>query len=229
MTKKIVVCLVCLGVLLSFFGCTQPEDIRGQVSGNTVTTTPEETTAEPTVPQPEFSIGSSAGNTYKNEFIGIQCSLDETWVFKTDEEMQAINRTSAEMVGDEYKDMIANAAVVQDMMATNSNQTDTVNVVMEKLNGVAVLLTEEQYMSAAKDPAVNALSSMGLKIVSAEVVTLQFAGQEHVALTIEADVDGIPMYECMVVVKCSGYMVCVTACTWQKNTCMDILSHFEPC
>lgn len=84
-------------------------------------------------------------------------------------------------------------------------------------------------MSLSKDPAVNALSTMGLNIISAEITNVEFAGKEHVALAIEAEISGIAMYEYIVLVKCNGYMACVTACTWVENTCMDILSQFEPC
>ena len=84
-------------------------------------------------------------------------------------------------------------------------------------------------MSQAKDPAVGALASMGLTIVSAEQTKIQFAGEEHTALTIEADVGGYAMYETMVVIKCPGYIACVTVCTWLQNTCQEILNQFEAC
>ena len=125
--------------------------------------------------------------------------------------------------------MITSMAVIQDMMATHVNQMDTVSVVLEKLNGAALLITEEQYMSLAKDSAVNALISMGLNVTSSEVVTVQLAGEDHVALAIAGDFSGLNVYEYMVVVKCNGYMACITACTWLENTCMDILNQFQPC
>ena len=143
--------------------------------------------------------------------------------------MKAINEQTLGMVGDDYKAMLANASVIQDMLATDADQLNTINVVLEKLNVASLFVTEEQYMSLSKDPAVNALSTMGLNIISAEITNVEFAGKEHVALAIEAEISGIAMYEYIVLVKCNGYMACVTACTWVENTCMDILSQFEPC
>ena len=242
MFKRILACLLSVVLLLSFFGCTQQDDIRGDITPNPTTEATTEATTEVTteattepttvattepVAQQEFNIGSSTGNTYCNEFIGIQCTLDENWTFKTDEEMKAVNQVTLDLVGDEYKNALANATVVYDMMATHTNGMDSVNVVMEKLSGLNVLLTEERYMELSKDSAVNALASMGLNIVSAQVVTVQLAGKEHTALAIEADVGGIAMYEYMVVVKCNGYIACITACTWNGNTCMDILNQFQ--
>ena len=113
------------------------------------------------------------------------------------------------------------------MMATHANQMDTLGVVMEKLSGINLLISEEQYLAASKDGAVGALESMGITVTAAEVVKIQFAGAEHYALTVEGNYLGIDVYECLVAVKCNGYIVAVTACTWDTNTCMDILNQFQ--
>lgn len=240
MLKKIFACLLTAALLMSLAACGEPADIRGEVIENDpttvpATTQPQETTQAPTVApteaptEPTFSIGSASGNTYKNEFIGIQCVLDGNWVFKTDEEMRQINQITSDLVDEEYKNFVSNLTVVQDMMAVNTNQMDTINVVLEKLSGANLFLTADQYMSLSKDATVNALASMGLNIVSAEVTKVQFAGEEHAALVIQADVEGIAVYEVLLAIKCNGYMACVTACTWIENTCMDILNKFEAC
>ena len=234
--KKLFACLLTVALLLSFAACGQPDDIRGDVTPNTTTQATTEATTETTTEatteattEPEFSIGSSTGNTYKNEFIGIQCTLDGNWIFKTDAEIQAINEATLGLVGEEYKNMLANATVLQDMFATHVNGMDTVNVVLEKLSLASALLSEEQYMNLAKDSAVNALASMGLTIVSSDVTKVQLAGKEHTALVVEANIAGFTIYEYMVVIKCNGYIACVTVATWNENTCLDILSKFEPC
>lgn len=236
MFKKLLVCLLTLTLLLSFAACGQPSDVRGDVTPNTTTETTVETTTETTTEatteattQRSFSIGSSTGNTYKNEFIGIQCTLDSNWIFKTDAEIQTINEVTMGLVGEEYKDILANATVIQDMMATHTNGLDSVNVVLEKLNAAALLLSEEQYLQLAKDSAVNALASMGLTIVSSDITKVQLAGNEHAALVVEANIGGYTIYEYMVVIKCNGYIACVTVATWNENTCLDVLSKFEPC
>lgn len=244
MFKKIVTVLLSAALLLSFAGCTQQDDIRGDITPNPTTEATSEATTEATteatnepttepttepVAEPEFDIGSTTGNTYKNTFLGIQCTLDETWIFKTDEEIKAVNDTTMELVGDEYKEAMANAPVVYDMMATHTNGMDSISVVLEKLSGLNVLMTEQTYMDLSKDNAVNALASMGLNIQSAETFTVQLAGKDHVALMIEADVGGYAIYECMVVVKCGGYIACITVCTWLENYCMDLLNQFQPC
>ena len=228
MLKKFLACLLTLALMLSFAACGQTTDIRGEVSSNTnAATQPQETTVPPT--EAEFEIGSSTGNTYKNQFIGIQCTLDANWVFKTDEEIRAQNQATLGLVGDEYKDLLANAAIVYDMVAVHTNQMDTVNVVMEKMSVANLLMTEEQYLNLSKDSAVGGLQSMGFTVDKAEVTKIQFAGAEHAALTLEGSFSGIAFYETMVVVKCNGYIACITVGTWIENYCADIINQFQPC
>ena len=225
-----------MAMMLSFAACGLPVNIRGDVTPNPATNAPTEATAEatteattePVVTEPQFDIGSTAGGTYKNAFIGIQCTLDENWTFKTDEEIQAHNEATLGLMGDAYKEALANATVVYDMMATHVNGMDTINVVMEKLSAAALLITEEQYLNLSKDGAVGGLQSMGFTIDSAEVVKLQFAGAEHYALNITGSYAGVPIYETLVAMKCNGYIVGITVATWLENTCADVLNQFQP-
>lgn len=214
--KKILVCLLTLALVLSFAACGSTSNVRGEVSYQ-----PTEKVEE------EFDIGSSVGNTYKNKFIGIQCTLDSNWTFLTDEEIRAQNESTLGMVGEEYKDALANASVVYDMVATHANQTDTVNVVMEKMTVANMLITEEQYLSLSKDSAIGGLQSMGFVIDSSEVTKIQFAGAEHYALVLKGNYAGISFYETLVVIKCSGYIAAVTVGTWNVDGCMDILNQFK--
>ena len=225
MYKKLLTCLLALSLVLSFAACGQPANIRGEVTPNSTT----EATTAPAVTEPQFSIGSATGNTYKNTFIGIQCTLDSNWVFKTDEEMKAVNESVVGVIGDQYEAALANATVVQDMMATHANQMDTVNVVLEKLGAASLLITEEQYLNLSKESTVNALTAMGMTIASAEISTVKLAGQDHACLNIVGSYSGIPLYEKLVVIKCGGYIACITTCTWLEDTCQSILDQFQPC
>lgn len=222
MMKKIFAIVLALTLVLSLAACDLSPDVRGDVN-------PKPAGATTAEDEPELSVGSSTSNTYKNEFIGIQCTLDSEWTFKTDAEIQEINKTTAGMMGDDYKDVITNMAVIQDMMATHSNQMDTVNVVLEKLSGINALISEEQYCNLSKDATVQALASMGMNITSSEVVKIQFAGEEHAAITIAGDYAGLAIYECVVAVKCNGYIACVSVATWMENNCQEILNQFTPC
>ena len=218
--KKLFVLLM-LALLMA--GCSdEVTDFGGEI----VMEIPTETTTESDDGQ-EFSLGYSTGRTYRNEFIGIQCTLDSNWTFMTDEEIRAQNETTLGLVGDNYAEAIKSASILYDMMATHSNGMDTVGVVLEKPNVATLLLSEEEYLIASKEDAVGSLESLGITVSSAEVVKIKFAGAEHYALKVAGRFTGYNVYECMVAIKCNGYVAVVTACTWDTNTTMDIISQFE--
>ena len=246
MLKRILAGVLALVMVLSFAACSEKKESGSKKDKETTATTDmwnsevvvettapyetEEPTVEATEPAAEngFSIGTNSGNTYMSEFIGVKCTLDENWVLMTDEEIRAQNEATLGLLGDEYEKLLANAVNAYDMMATNVNEMDTVAVLLEKLSGVNVLLTEVQYIEASKDMAVAGLEQMGFTIEAADVITVQFAGAEHTALSITGNYLGVPVYECVVAVKCGEYVACVTACTWLENTCMDVLNLFQP-
>lgn len=210
--KKLFALLLALATVLSLAACgndnqnaTEPLEtfLLIDVTGDPFA----ETTGE------EFLAGSSVENTYKNEFIGIQCSLNLDWTFTSDAELRTLNQ--------------GNAAVIYDMMANHSNNTDTVSVVVEKLSAANGQITEEEYFAAAKEPTKAALTSLGITVQSADIIKLQFAGQERTALAISGDYLGYSVYEYLVAIKCGDYIACVTVCTWDNNTCENILSQFQ--
>ena len=210
--KKLFALLLALATVLSLAACgndnqnaTEPLEtfLLIDVTGDPFA----ETTGE------EFLAGSSVENTYKNEFIGIQCSLNLEWTLTSDAELRTLNQS--------------NAAVIYDMMANHSNNTDTVSVVVEKLSAANGQITEEEYFAAAKEPTKSALTSLGITVQSADIIKLQFAGQERTALAISGDYLGYSVYEYLVAIKCGDYIACVTVCTWDNNTCENILSQFQ--
>ena len=214
--KRFFALLLALAMVLSLAACGNDAEPVETFLLLEVTDNPFETTgaiaAEET--DDEFSAGSSVDHTYKSAFIGIQCFLDLDWTFMSDAEISAEN--------------LPNATVRYDMMANHSNNLDSVSVVLEKLSAADRAITAEEYLTAAKDPTVEALSAVEITVNSAEIVKIRFAGEEHTALAIAGNYVGYPIYEYLVAIKCGSYMACVTVCTWDTNTCMDILNQFQP-
>lgn len=213
MWKKWIAGTLATAMLFSFAACTKTSDVRGDVS----TQGTEEA---------EFSAGTSSGSKYENQFVGIGCELDSNWVLMSDEEMQEVNKASQEIMGEEYQEMLEQAEVVYDMMATNVNETDTVNVNLEKLTGIARLIDESDYVEQSLESLSEPLESMGIENVQTETGEMEFAGATHKTISIEGEFMGTKIYEKLVCVKCSGYMAVVTVCTWQENTTDQVLESF---
>lgn len=230
---------LCLAMLLGACGGAD-ENVRGTISDSkevvestddkqsTASTDGSETPDAETSQEegPSVSLGTSSNNVYENAFLGIGCKLSSDWTFATDEEIMENNQLTQDMVGDEYKAVLENAAVISDMFASHSNGMDSVNVNLEKLNLGALAITEEQYCEASVDALEGALSSMGLNVKSIETSTMTFAGSKHACIIVEGEFEGVSVYETLVTIRQGNYMSCITACTWYDNTISDILDAF---
>lgn len=238
MKKRIFAAVLALCMAAACFaGCAKSESsIRGNVTPDkkaeqTVPTqqetAPETTEAVPeTTAGAEISLGSTSGNRWENEFIGIGCQLDENWTFMTDEEIRQQNQISTELVGDEYKDALESAAVIYDMMANHANGTSTVGVNLEKLSGATLLITEQLYIEASKESLEGAIASMGVENIQVSTEEISLGGKTHYGIRLEGEYSGVKIYETLIAVKCNGYMACVTACTWVEDGTQEILDCF---
>lgn len=174
-----------------------------------------------------FATGTVTGNKYVNTYAGISCELDMAWTFLTDEEIRKNNEEALGIVGDEYADVLANADYIEDMMATYSNQTDTININLEKMTGLNLLLSEEEYAKLSMDTLKGSLESMGMTDVELTAGKETFAGAEHAYIAVTAQYEGIPVYERIVIVKCAVHMMVIAVCTWQADGCKAILDQFK--
>ena len=177
-----------------------------------------------------ITIGVNEGNTYENEYFGIGCTLDSDWTLESQEQILARNQLASDLVGDEIGEVLSDAfesgRVITDMVAVNANGMDTVNVGIEKLVGGAMLIDEKQYIDLSEPQLIEALTSMGLENVTTTKIDLDFAGDKHAGVLIEAEYSGVPVYEELAVVKNGAYILCVTAATWQENGIDAIFSNF---
>lgn len=213
--------------MLTACGGTE-NDIRGDIdSNNSTTSTTDNKDATESKDEKEFSTGKVATNKYTNEFVGISVELGDDWTFMTDAQIEQNNKEALGLMGDDYKALMESATTFTDMMATNANQMDTVNVTFEKLTGSNLLLTEEKYVELSKDGLKSGLESMGMTNVVLTDGKATFAGKEHSFIAVSAEFSGVAVYERLAVVKCNGYMVSVTACTWQTDGSKAILDSFK--
>ena len=229
MAKKWGALLLAAALLLTMSACSGGKSIRGNVTPME-TTAPAQTTApETTVPEttePAFAVGSSSGNRYENTFLGIGCKLDENWTFLSDEQIRENNAAAADMMAEEYQELVAESSVVYDMMANHQNEVDTLSLNMEKLSGAAKLVTEEQYAQLSLEGLEGSLSSMGIENIQTKVEEISFAGGTHTCIRLEGEYSGVKVYESLVCYKRGGYMALACACTWLEDGTQAILDSF---
>ncbi|MBE6770088.1 MAG: hypothetical protein E7548_04970 [Ruminococcaceae bacterium] len=219
--KKLFALLLALVMVLSLTACLDnksEDDLRGDQIVNGTSST---------VSQPEFSLGSTSGLTYENKFIGIGCKLDSDWTFYTDEEIRELNNVTADLAGEEFEDILKNSAVIYDMFASHSNETDNINVNLEKVNPLtlaAIDLTEnyKQLMPTMKQGFEN----MGYKNIQMKTGTVTIDGKDFASMSTSGEIGEFKMYQTAFCLKCNGYIANITITAFDKDAVDTILDKF---
>ena len=176
----------------------------------------------------EPSRGIVTGNTYKSEFIGIQCSLDESWIISTEDELaQLAGLTASQIENEDIKSLLDNSSVVYDFFATKDSGFETLNINMNDLGSTGIEGdSEDQIAELARPQIESMLSDSGFEGCSVVKESIVFAGQEHPCYVIPGSVSGVQIYEKMVMIIRSGVVIYVTACTLMEDTTDSLLSLF---
>lgn len=233
--KRLAALALALVMLLSLCACGGDEDVRGTVesdsttTANTTTVADEATTTTTAADETDddFVVGTASGNTYTNTFIGIGYKLDAEWTLFDDEQMKQMNEQAMEMAGEEYAEMLKNAKVIYDMYAQNTTTGESMNVNLENLGLVyGSMLDEAAYVQIALPSLKDGLESMGFSSVNAEAKTVTFAGEEHAAIYVTGDMNGITIHEIAVCVKRGKYMSCITVASFEAARAEALLNGF---
>lgn len=224
-------------LLLGLVACGE-KDVSGTVTGNgkedisgtvnqekpteaeTVPSTGAETEPETepeTVPEEEaeFELGVTSGGTYENAFIGIGCSLDESWTFFNEEQIQELNGVMLESTDDEaIREQLEQMGNIYDMYALSADGMATLVVAMENLGVLyGAVMDEEAYIDATMVNLEDGLASYGYTDITLEKVTVDFAGQERLGIQIHSYLSGCEIFQKQVYIKVGNYManICVTS------------------
>ena len=148
------------------------------------------------------SMGRIAGGVYTNQYAGYACELSSDWVFYSAEELQSLPQDVADMIGD--SDLLDDEAVLSqftDMMAESAENLATINVLYQKLSlqeRLAYAVMDEktvlETMLEEKDTMIQAFANAGIAVDEIKIVTVNFLGEERLALHNVASIDGIPYY-----------------------------------
>lgn len=166
-------------------------------------------------------MGTVSGGTYTNRFAGISCTLDDSWYFYTDEQIDELNGFVRESTSDEeLKTRLESSSSVQDMYAASTD-----GLIMGLLGGSTVTPQDVAELSVEQVPA--ALESYGFTDVTAQLTTVDFAGQKNVpAVAVSAMNGDIATYELLVCLKAGNYSFSVTLCSFTEDVTADMAALF---
>lgn len=213
--KKFVCVLLTVLMLVTLFGCDS-QNIRGEIVGG-----------DQNPSEPEFSLGKTTGKTYKNDFLGISCTLPDGWVFYTDAQIRELNNLTGEYLDEDIAQRLENATIVYDMYAQNTVQAATMNVNMEKLNVVQVVgLDIKKTLEAQIGSLKTVYENMGCTDVQAGYQKIKVDGKDFDALRITAKMQGVDMFVVTFAFLRGNYLANVSICSVQTDQIGDILDYF---
>ena len=222
--KKFTAMFLALMLILSLCACGE-KNVSGTLSPQESQTGAAETVEEPEV---DFQLGVTTGGKYENAFLGIGCSLDDSWTFAGQEELAQMIGTTAELFDDEkYAEKAESLDMVQDMYASTNEGMETINVLIQNMGllyGAAI--SEEKYVELGVEEMKEAVGSAGFELQSIETGTTTFAGEEHYVLHVFCTYQDIPYYCHQILVKQGNYMAIVTFASFFEDTTESLAEYF---
>ena len=210
--KKLLAVLLTLVLVFSLCGCLggNNDDVRGDITSGNQSETEKETEKEP-----EFSHGKATNNTYKNDFLGISCTLPSEFVFYTDKQMLELNNIVSDVMDEEAAEKLKNANIIYDMYAVNQAAGESVNINLEKLNAAQI------------NTITSSFKNMGYTDINVAYKKTAIDGKEFDSLAISAKVQGIPYYSTVFSFRKGNYLASVTFGSLQTDKTNTFASYFD--
>ena len=228
-TAAMLMAIWMLALMLTACGQQAPEQTGGSVEPGTEQD--QSVTGQVDASQPdeeELEMGSVNGGTYTNNFAGIGCALDETWVFYTKEQIAELNGFLTDGTSDEdMKKLMENSQSVQDMYASSTDGLMTINVVFQNMGLLlGTTMSAQEYAELHVTQIPDAMEAYGFEDVTASVTTAELAGEEHPAIALTATIQDIPVYELIVCLRQGNYIYCVTLCSYTEDVTAQMAELF---
>ena len=229
--KKILCLLLALALTLSLVACgstgADEDDVRGEiVGGNTDNDTNSDASADEN-DKPGFSLGQATGNTYKNDFLGISCTLPSEWTFYTEKEILELNNITSDFLDEETKELLENANIIYDMYAS-TGEGSTINVNLEKVPAnMMSSVNIKQTLESQKDSLVATYEQMGYTNVQTSVTKVTIDGKQFDALTISASIAGYDFNAAIFMFQKENYLAAVSLGGLGDNQIETYLGYFD--
>ena len=221
--KKLLSILLTVTMLLSlclcFAGC-ETEDIRGTISSD-----PTES-QEPSKPnnEPEFGLGNTTGHTYKNDFLGISCTLPAQWEFATEEQLLEMNNLAGDYMDEDVAELLKNATIIYDMSAQYLDEGSSISVNMEKLNALQLLnLNIKQVLEGQIPGIISTYENIGYTDVTVVYEKITVDGTEFDGLRLNAKIQGLDMNLVLFSFLKGSYLANVTVGSLRVETITEVL------
>lgn len=194
------------------------------------TETPTEAPTEAPVQYPtDVDLGSLDGSTYKNETIGISCTLPDGWYIYNQTDLAALNNLVESVYNnnDAIINAIENGQTAIFFCASHPTSISSVNINASKNSMPGMDENSILVLSSSQVKAQMEQTGMMQNIVC-EIDEVTFCGEKHSALSISCETNGIQLFETILCLARGDYLYTLTVSSAQESTMTEILNLFEP-
>ena len=229
--KKFLSILLVAVMLLSLIACSSAdeEDIRGEITTKeNETKNPDNETEPESETEPQFAFGSSTGNRYHSDFLGLTVDLPDEWRFYSDEEILEINNITMDYYDEEAAAIIENATLIYDMYATNEYTGSSTTVILEKLSALQIAtLNYKATIEAQFDTLRSTFENMGYSDVEMEYKKITVDGEEIDGFDLVAEIMGIKYYSTTLMFRRGSYLISISVNSFEEDGVEKILAGFD--
>ena len=226
--KRIIAVLLLATLCFTMTACATGSSV--DVLGVTYPTTPLDTASGGSAAQSDDAI--AAGEVYRNEYFKFTCNLSDEWyVLNTDELSQMLGITY-EALGDGtagklVQSAFENGSTQMDFYAVMASGGETINVVLSKSKLVELVLPDQLLLKASVPLLTTGLKDMGATNISSDTKQLTFLGDQRFALFVQADYQGMAMYETIFLIREGGYLASITITNINGEPTDDYVDYFQ--
>ena len=169
---------------------------------------------------------------YRNDYFKYTCVLPDDWyVLNTDEIAQMLGYTVDTLgesdAGEIIQDTFESGESKMDFYAIAGDGLQNINIVLGELKVLEMLLPMQQLLDASANTLVSGLENMGATNVTTSTKTIDFLGEERIALLVQGDYMGTTLYETIFVMRDGMYNSSITMTSFSQDGSEDMLAYFQ--
>lgn len=218
-TGRTILIIAASVIVLAIIGTITDNDkkINDDVTGSIVADSGEASKQEP-VKEEAFEPGIVNGGSYKNDYFGIGCNLDDNWVFLDNDDYVIYTDEQT------YQNALDEGKFVTEMVAQNSINGEQIFITIEKAIGLTGMVVDEaDYAEAVithtKDANSDAFDQYELNRVN-------FLGETHTGCIFFKTVNGVTLHQQMIVLHKGNYFARIELLSDSTNGIENLIDNF---
>lgn len=197
--KKTIILALLLSLLLALSACAG-ETAQPDASEQPIT--PDATQVAPALAYdgelPENIFGIFDEESYTNDFFSVEFRRDGNWSFYSQQELASLNMGVAETV-------LRSRGYIYDMYARSDMDTLGFTIAIPAVQ-YGKAMTEAEYAQATKDASARDYAGADYDVVSGELGTVSFGGEEHVCFDLTVAANGMMFYTRQIFIQRGDYI-----------------------